>query len=81
VIAGIIGTEIVRYDIYGSDVVTANNMESHGKEGNIMVSETTKRLLETDPTLKLEFEFREDVLIKSTGKNIKGYLIISEAEI
>ena len=30
VIGGIIGTNIVRYDIYGPDVMIANKMESNG---------------------------------------------------
>lgn len=46
IIGGIIGTELVRYDIYGKDVSMANKMESNGKEGSVMVSETTKALLE-----------------------------------
>ena len=29
-IGGIIGTEVVRYDIYGADNMIANDMESHG---------------------------------------------------
>jgi class 3 adenylate cyclase len=31
--AGIVGTEIVRYDVYGLDVLIANKMESHGTNG------------------------------------------------
>jgi class 3 adenylate cyclase len=45
---GIIGTEIVRYDIYGRDVLIANKMESGGQEGKIMISENTKKILERD---------------------------------
>eukprot|EP01017_Pseudomicrothorax_dubius_P040929 TRINITY_DN6496_c0_g1_i1.p1 TRINITY_DN6496_c0_g1~~TRINITY_DN6496_c0_g1_i1.p1 ORF type:complete len:125 (+),score=13.61 TRINITY_DN6496_c0_g1_i1:119-493(+) len=45
-IGGIIGTDIVRYDIYGKDVLIANKMESNGVEGKIHISETTKALLE-----------------------------------
>lgn len=43
IIGGIIGTEIVRYDIYGKDVLIANKMESNGKEGAVMISESTKK--------------------------------------
>jgi len=31
IIGGVIGTDIVRYDIYGKDVVIANKMESSGE--------------------------------------------------
>lgn len=33
-----IGTEIVRYDVYGSDVLIANKMESNGVKGRVMIS-------------------------------------------
>jgi class 3 adenylate cyclase len=45
IVAGIIGTKIVRYDIFGGDVLVANKMESHGLAGKVVVSEETKRLL------------------------------------
>ena len=32
-IGGIIGTKLVRYDIFGSDVLIANKMESNGIAG------------------------------------------------
>ena len=32
-IGGIIGTKLVRYDIFGSDVLVANKMESNGIAG------------------------------------------------
>ena len=35
VIGGVIGTDIVRYDVYGSVVVIANKMESNGEKGRI----------------------------------------------
>lgn len=40
-----IGTEVVRYDIYGNDVAIANKCESNGTPGQITVSESTKILL------------------------------------
>lgn len=30
VIGGVVGTDVVRYDIYGEDVTIANKMESNG---------------------------------------------------
>jgi len=55
IIGGVIGTEIVRYDIYGRDVLIANKMESNGKSGDILVSAATRELLEMEyPNL---FEF------------------------
>lgn len=33
IVAGIVGMDIVRYDIYGKDVMIANKMEQQGKKG------------------------------------------------
>ena len=57
IVAGIIGTEVVRYDIFGSDVLIANKMESSGLAGNVVVSEDTKRILETIPQLDKQYVF------------------------
>ena len=38
IIAGVTGTQIVRYDIYGSDVSIANQMKSEGESGKVNVS-------------------------------------------
>jgi class 3 adenylate cyclase len=46
VIAGITGTNIVRYDIYGTDVSIANKMESEGSPGKINISQTSRKLIE-----------------------------------
>lgn len=35
IIGGVLGTEIVRYDIYGPDVLIANKMESKGERGKL----------------------------------------------
>ena len=42
---GIIGTKVVRYDIFGPDVLVANKMESNGVAGSVCISETTFNLL------------------------------------
>lgn len=35
IIGGVLGTDIVRYDIYGPDVLIANKMESKGEKGQV----------------------------------------------
>ncbi len=45
IVGGIIGTKVVRYDIFGQDVLIANKMESNGKQGCVCVSEATVALL------------------------------------
>ena len=45
VIGGVVGSDIVRFDIYGKDVIIANKMESKGQKGKINVSEASMQLL------------------------------------
>ena len=45
IIAGVIGTMTLRYDIWGKDVLLANLMESNGVACKIKVSESTAKLL------------------------------------
>lgn len=72
---GIVGTDIVRFDIYGEHVFCANKMESGGQPGHICVSETTKGLLIKNTDRKYNFKFNSDIYIKSMGKNMKTYLV------
>lgn len=65
----------MRYDIYGKDVLIANKMESNGVEGNIMVSETTKKLLEKDENLSFRFALHKAVECKVQKEPINGYLL------
>ena len=45
IIGGITGTSIVRYDIYGIDVIIANKMESTGSPGMVKISEDFMKIL------------------------------------
>lgn len=45
---GIIGTKVVRYDIFGNDVLIANKMESNGVDSQVVISEATFDLLNKD---------------------------------
>ena len=45
VVAGIIGSKVVRYDIFGEGVLIANKMESNGVPGKVCVSEDTKKII------------------------------------
>ncbi|OMJ90724.1 hypothetical protein SteCoe_6900 [Stentor coeruleus] len=45
IIGGIAGTNIVRYDIYGADVLMANKMESSGQLGKVHISQSTMQIL------------------------------------
>ena len=56
IIGGVIGTDIVRYDVYGKDVVIANKMESNSTTGRIRISEAFKHVLEDNYSNMYEFE-------------------------
>lgn len=70
VVGGIIGTKLVRYDIFGSDVLIANKMESNGIAGQCCMSESTYKLLEQNPFIFDTFYMQEmnEVYIDSIDK-------------
>lgn len=72
-IGGINGTNIIRYDIYGKDVVIANKMESNGIPGKVTVSENLKEILEGYTENEFQFEFLKDV--KAWDEIVKVYVM------
>ena len=77
IIGGVIGTEVVRYDIYGRDVLIANKMESNGVEGRVMISENTRSLIEpyNSKHRKYDLQFHKVVKIEKLNIEQKAYLI------
>jgi len=79
IIAGIIGTKIVRYDIFGQNVLIANKMESNGVPGKVVISETTKRYLSMFSELELDkgfdFKFNEAVNCEAVGQVVDSYVV------
>jgi len=63
VIAGVTGTTVVRYDIYGPDVMVANKMESEGRNDKVNVSNTTKLYLEKVAPGEFKYFFNQKVEI------------------
>ena len=57
VIGGIIGSKVVRYDIFGEGVLIANKMESNGVSGGVCVSEATRDLLGRSQELSRKYSF------------------------
>jgi phospholipid-translocating ATPase len=73
IIGAITGTNIVRYDIYGKDVLIANKMESNGLAGMIHVSEKTKELIES--TTEDLFNFSQFKQVKTWDSFITTYMV------
>jgi class 3 adenylate cyclase len=75
VVAGIIGTRKIAYDLWGDTVNTASRMESHGVAGKIHVAEPTCRALAD----KFEFAVRGKVAIKGLGL-MRTYFLIGRKQ-
>ena len=73
IIAGVIGTNIVRYDIWGPDVLIANKMESNGTPGKIKVSNDTKLMIESRIESGITFEESEEVKVSVLGVTKKTF--------
>ena len=77
VVAGIIGSKVVRYDIFGEGVLIANKMESNGVPGRVCVSEETKKIITQQQEIAAEYQFDEhkEVVLASIGKKIMSYTV------
>lgn len=77
VVAGIIGSKVVRYDIFGEGVLIANKMESNGIPGRVCVSEDTLNLLSQQEEIYNQYKFdtHNTVNLKSIEREIKSYLV------
>lgn len=81
IIAGITGTNIVRYDIYGPDVLMANKMESGGMAGYINISDITKDILEKLKPGFFTFEFNKEIYAKVINQRRNSYFLKFDEEI
>jgi len=75
IIGGIVGTDIIRYDVYGNNAYIANKMESNGKPGSVNVSEKTRNMLMTKFDDEFIFENNKPIFISNTGENIESFFI------
>jgi len=75
VIAGISGTNIVRYDIYGPDQLLANKMESEGVEGRVNVSAVSREIIEENYPGKYEYTFNRGVECIGIEGETLSYLV------
>ena len=82
IVGGIIGTKVVRYDIFGQDVLIANKMESNGIGGAVCISEATHQLIMKSDIIKdnFEFEVNKEVEISGIGKKINSYKVTQKID-
>ena len=65
VVAGIVGSKKVQYDIWGDTVNTASRMEAAGEAGQVNISDATHQLVKDTPGLI--FNHRGQVDVKGKG--------------
>jgi len=77
VVAGIIGSKVVRYDIFGEGVLIANKMESNGIPGKLCVSDDTRRLLQRSAEVAREYSFTNHNVVELAriGKRIPTFIV------
>ena len=63
VIAGVLGTHKIAYDVWGDAVNTAKRMETYGLPGSVHVSAATRKALGN----AFRFESRESLHVKGKG--------------
>jgi len=67
-VGGLIGTKVLRFDVWGSDVMLANMVESSGAAGRINVSENAKHELEKEAPGEFSYVFNTVIDFLSLGK-------------
>jgi len=76
IIGGVIGSDVVRYDIYGQTVVIANSMESNGERGRVLVSSVTKTLIEAATDELFIFTRRAEIVkCPSIGAALEAFFV------
>ncbi|KAM3142048.1 hypothetical protein pb186bvf_005921 [Paramecium bursaria] len=80
IIGGVLGTDIVRYDIYGPDVLIANKMESKGQKGKVHISGRTKEIIETCFSDEYTISYSTTINLDSIDRKVVGFFIDRRSE-
>ena len=77
VVAGIIGSKVVRYDIFGEGVLIANKMESNGNPGQVCVSSDTRDVLMKNPETVRIYSFtpHNTVALPKINRTIQTFIV------
>lgn len=75
IIAGFIGSKVVKYDIFGESVLISHKIKSHGKCGTVCISQNTKNILSSYLKQQKIYNmvFGGEFRIKSIGRVIEIY--------
>jgi len=66
-VGGVIGTQRLRFDVWGCDVLAGNMVESNGIPGAVVVSDAAKRMLERGDCSELRFARHKSVELRNRG--------------
>jgi len=77
VFAGIIGSKVVRYDIFGEGVLYTNKIEQNGLVDQCCVSEETRNLILRNPDIArgLTFELHKKIHLEQINKSTSIYKV------
>ena len=78
-VGGVIGTTKLRYDIWGFDVLIANNVESNGVPGKIVVTEELKNIPWNNENLN--FSFNKEINVEGEKLNTYSIDYVNPAEV
>lgn len=75
IVAGIIGTKVVRYDIFGQDVLIANLIMRIAEGSLVTVSESFRQIIAQKPFIFDTFDWQEyrNLKVPDTDKVVKTY--------
>ena len=76
VVAGVIGTKRLLYDLWGDAVNTASRMEAHSTPGEIQITRTTYELLKDEFVCRR----RGTIEVKGKGRMETWYLVASRSD-
>jgi class 3 adenylate cyclase len=83
VVAGIIGSKVVRYDIFGEGVFIGHKIVQAGLSGKVTISEETKQLIMSQPEVAREYNIEpfKRVDLKMISRSIMSHTIVKNEEL
>ena len=75
IIAGMIGTKLVKYDIFGENVLIASKMRLNTAPGSVCISQETMNLLGLNSKISKNYEYEEYKTFRMNTNNMPRRLM------